>query len=118
MKTAVRPTRHPPLETDFDRVLELIDAARTRTIAAANTALIDLYWQIGEHISQRIAASGWGAGNGHGARRVHPPPAAERAGVFGSKPVADAAVLRNLPLLAKTLSNAERIAVDAQPTDS
>jgi predicted nuclease of restriction endonuclease-like (RecB) superfamily len=48
--------------TDFDAVLALIDAARTRAIAAVNTALIDLYWNIGEHISQRIAADGWGEG--------------------------------------------------------
>lgn len=49
-----------PVEADFDQILTLIDAARTRAVAAANTALIDLYWQIGEHISQRIAAAGWG----------------------------------------------------------
>lgn len=50
------------LETEFDQVLALIDASRTRAVAAANTALIDLYWQIGEHISRRIAAAGWGQG--------------------------------------------------------
>jgi predicted nuclease of restriction endonuclease-like (RecB) superfamily len=53
-------TTNAPAPTDFDAVLALIDAARTRAIAAVNTALIDLYWKIGEHISQRIAADGWG----------------------------------------------------------
>ncbi len=48
------------LQTDFDVVLSLIAAARARAFAAVNTALIDLYWQIGEHISQRIAADRWG----------------------------------------------------------
>ena len=45
---------------DFDAVLGMIDAARTRAVAAVNTALIDLYWSIGEHISRRIADAGWG----------------------------------------------------------
>ena len=36
---------------DFDLVLRLIDAARARAVAAVNTALIDLYWSIGESIS-------------------------------------------------------------------
>jgi predicted nuclease of restriction endonuclease-like (RecB) superfamily len=46
----------------FDAVLALIEAARTRAIAAVNTTLIDLYWTIGEHISRKIAEDGWGKG--------------------------------------------------------
>jgi predicted nuclease of restriction endonuclease-like (RecB) superfamily len=48
------------LQTDFDVVLSLIAAARARAFVAVNTALIDHYWQIGEHIGQRIAADRWG----------------------------------------------------------
>src|SRR5438270_3508713 len=48
--------------SDFDDVLRLIDAARGRAVAAVNKELIDLYWTIGEHISRRIAADGWGEG--------------------------------------------------------
>jgi predicted nuclease of restriction endonuclease-like (RecB) superfamily len=51
-----------PPEADFNAVLRLIDTARTRALAAVNTTLIDLYWQIGEHISQRVASDGWGQG--------------------------------------------------------
>jgi DUF1016 N-terminal domain len=40
----------------------LIDAARQRAYQAVNTALIELYWQIGEHISRKIAAAEWGDG--------------------------------------------------------
>ncbi|MEI8194679.1 MAG: PDDEXK nuclease domain-containing protein [Phycisphaerae bacterium] len=47
---------------DFDQVVGLIAAARTRAVAAVNTTLIDLYWRIGEHISRRIAEAGWGKG--------------------------------------------------------
>ncbi|MEX2121590.1 MAG: PDDEXK nuclease domain-containing protein [Pirellulales bacterium] len=43
-------------------MLGLIDAARSRAVAAVNTALIELYWTIGEHISQRVSADGWGKG--------------------------------------------------------
>ena len=51
-----------PSQADFEHVLSLIDAARTRAVAAVNTALIDLYWTIGEHISGKIAGEGWGQG--------------------------------------------------------
>jgi predicted nuclease of restriction endonuclease-like (RecB) superfamily len=51
-----------PSLSDFDAVIGLIDAARTKAIAAVNTTLIDLYWSIGEHISQRTAQDGWGKG--------------------------------------------------------
>lgn len=51
-----------PSPTDFDVVLGLIDAARTRAVAAVNTTLIELYWSIGEHLVQKISRDGWGKG--------------------------------------------------------
>ena len=30
--------------------------------AVVNTTLIELYWNIGKHISRKIAAEGWGQG--------------------------------------------------------
>lgn len=56
------PATNTPSAADFDVVLGLIDAARSRAVAAVNTTLIDLYWSIGEHISQKIANDGWGQG--------------------------------------------------------
>jgi predicted nuclease of restriction endonuclease-like (RecB) superfamily len=50
------------LQADFDVVLEMIAAARTKAIAAVNTTLIDLYWNIGQYISRKIAVDGWGKG--------------------------------------------------------
>lgn len=47
---------------DFAQVLALIQAARGRAYQAVNTTLIELYWQIGEHISRKIAAAEWGDG--------------------------------------------------------
>jgi predicted nuclease of restriction endonuclease-like (RecB) superfamily len=51
-----------PAQADFDVVLELIDAARTHAVAAVNTTLIELYWNIGEFIVRKIEADGWGKG--------------------------------------------------------
>jgi hypothetical protein len=59
LRSTGRPTIAPS-PTDFDVVLGMIDAARTRAVAAVNTELIDLYWRIGEHIRRRITADGWG----------------------------------------------------------
>jgi hypothetical protein len=53
---------YSPSPSDFDIVLGLIDAARTRAVAAVNTTLIELYWNIGEHISRKTAEEGWGQG--------------------------------------------------------
>jgi hypothetical protein len=99
------------LQTDFDVVLSLIAAARARAFVAVNTALIDLYWQIGEHISQRIAADRWG-GNRRGPSRIHPETAAKRTGFLRPKPLANDAVLRNLPGRVKTVTTGERIELD------
>lgn len=52
----------PPPTEGFAQVIALIQAARGRAYQAVNTALIDLYWQIGEHISRKIAAAEWGDG--------------------------------------------------------
>ena len=46
----------------FDEIVQLITIARQRAFQAVNTTLIDLYWHIGERISQRIATAEWGDG--------------------------------------------------------
>jgi hypothetical protein len=69
-------TSKSPSVADFDEVLALIDAARTRAVSAVNKTLIDLYWAIGEHISRKIADDGWGKGTvqalGHHIQRHKP----------------------------------------------
>jgi hypothetical protein len=59
---ALVPTADQDQTESFDAIVRLIDAARQRAYQAVNTALIDLYWQIGEHISRKIAAAEWGDG--------------------------------------------------------
>ena len=61
-KKIVKRASTAPTRPDFDHVLGLIDAARTRAVAAVNTTLIDLYWSIGEHIVKKIADERWGQG--------------------------------------------------------
>jgi predicted nuclease of restriction endonuclease-like (RecB) superfamily len=47
---------------DFTEISQLIAAARQRAVQAVNTALIELYWQVGQAISRKIAAAEWGDG--------------------------------------------------------
>lgn len=51
-----------PQSADFADIAHWIAAARQRAVQAVNTTLIELYWQIGERISRKIAASEWGDG--------------------------------------------------------
>jgi predicted nuclease of restriction endonuclease-like (RecB) superfamily len=51
-----------PLEADFAEVVGLIQQARQRAYQAVNTELVGLYWQIGAHISAKLAAAEWGEG--------------------------------------------------------
>jgi hypothetical protein len=47
-------------QPDFTPILELIRQVRSRTLRSINYELIDLYWQIGKYLSQKIASDGWG----------------------------------------------------------
>ena len=56
------PTEISTLERGFSEVADLIAAAQRRAFQAVNTTLIDLYWQVGEYISRKIATTEWGDG--------------------------------------------------------
>jgi predicted nuclease of restriction endonuclease-like (RecB) superfamily len=51
-----------PEEQDFAEVVEIIQAARGRALAAVNTTLVDLYWRLGEYISRKLESATWGEG--------------------------------------------------------
>lgn len=57
-KNTVVKTEQP----DFSEVVHLIAAARQHAYQAVNTALIELYWQVGAYISNKIKAAEWGDG--------------------------------------------------------
>lgn len=64
-KTKLSPAKRTaelPLETAFAEVVRLIEQARKRAFQSANTHLIDLYWQVGEYVSLKVKADGWGQG--------------------------------------------------------
>lgn len=44
----------------FGEVLALIHNARQRAVQAVNTQLIELYWQVGAHISRKLEQAEWG----------------------------------------------------------
>jgi len=49
-------------QDDFTEITQLIAAAKQRAVQSVNTALIDLYWQVGQTISRKIAQAEWGDG--------------------------------------------------------
>jgi predicted nuclease of restriction endonuclease-like (RecB) superfamily len=55
-------TTPAPQDEGFADIAQLITAARQRAVQAVNTTLIELYWQIGQRISHKIAAAEWGDG--------------------------------------------------------
>ena len=62
-----RPQHHPAevriqAQPGFQDVLSFIQQARHRALQAVHTELMELYWRIGEHLSSRIQAEGWGQG--------------------------------------------------------
>ena len=65
-RSSVKPKNTRQLKTSkrpqFDAVLSLIAAARTKAVVAVNATLIDLYWSIGRYISDKVQAEAWGDG--------------------------------------------------------
>lgn len=67
MTLAKHSNRHPVQpatknEAAFSEVVSLIVASREKALRDVNTALIDLYWRIGEIISRKIETAEWGDG--------------------------------------------------------
>lgn len=46
----------------FDEIALLINQARNNVLRIANAALIDLYWNVGEYLHNKLVASEWGDG--------------------------------------------------------
>ncbi|MFZ1344379.1 PDDEXK nuclease domain-containing protein [Thiothrix eikelboomii] len=47
-------------QTSFNALLQQIQQTRQKALAQVNTALIDLYWQIGKTISDKVQTEAWG----------------------------------------------------------
>ena len=50
----------PTHSNDFDEIIKIIDKARENAFRAVNKELINMYWDIGEYVSRRVAENGWG----------------------------------------------------------
>lgn len=50
------------LEQSFVEIGGMIQAAKQRAMQAVNTQLVELYWQVGSYISQKIEQAEWGDG--------------------------------------------------------
>ncbi len=48
------------MDKRFKDIIQLIKQSRTNAIKAINAELINLYWNIGEHISKKLEKSVWG----------------------------------------------------------
>jgi predicted nuclease of restriction endonuclease-like (RecB) superfamily len=46
----------------FSEIVRLIANSREKALQAVNTALIELYWQVGEIISRKVESAEWGEG--------------------------------------------------------
>jgi DUF1016 N-terminal domain len=52
----------PSTQKSFAIVVQMIQAARQTAVQTVNTQLIDLYWQVGAYISQKLEQAEWGDG--------------------------------------------------------
>jgi len=48
------------LSGDFEHIVDIIRKAREMTIRTINAGLIDLYWEIGRIVSEKVRNNGWG----------------------------------------------------------
>ena len=46
----------------FDEVVKLITDARQRAYQTVNATLVDLCWQVGKYMSEKLEAAVWGEG--------------------------------------------------------
>lgn len=45
---------------DFDNIIAIIEMSKVRAIKAVNREMIDMYWQIGQYLSEKTETDGWG----------------------------------------------------------
>lgn len=48
------------MKDQFSDIIQIIKKARNNAIKAVNSELINLYWNVGAYISQKVEISEWG----------------------------------------------------------
>jgi len=99
-------------------VVSLIRAARARAQQAANTEMVGLYGRLGEYLHHKIEADGWAKGTVMKMAACIALREPGEARLFAAEPVAQSAVLRDLPGRRKTLTTGATFAVNPQPHHS
>ncbi len=46
--------------SDFDNIIAIIEKSKMRAIKAVNREMIEMYWQIGQYLSEKTENDGWG----------------------------------------------------------
>ena len=50
----------PSTNNEFDEIITFIEQARQKAFRAVNRELIEMYWQIGQYISEKVKSNAWG----------------------------------------------------------
>ncbi|AEF83676.1 conserved hypothetical protein [Treponema primitia ZAS-2] len=50
------------LTAHFTEIVSIIEKAKAKIYKSVNKAFIDMYWDVGEYISQKVLENGWGKG--------------------------------------------------------
>ena len=58
----LKQTNHIVPKEQFDSVVQMIKQTRNQILYTANATLIELYWQVGAYLSEKIELSQWGEG--------------------------------------------------------
>ena len=48
------------MENKFDDIIQLIQQSRNNAMKAVNTELINLYWNVGAYVNQKLSIAEWG----------------------------------------------------------
>jgi len=59
-RKAKLPSRRSPLNKQFERITAMIRLARHAAFRTVNATIIELYWNIGAHISKKLDSAQWG----------------------------------------------------------
>ena len=57
-----KPPIDSTMEKSFAEVMQLIQSAKQTAVKSVNAQLVDLYWQVGAYISQKLEKAEWGDG--------------------------------------------------------
>ena len=52
----------PDLQKQFSEIEAMVRQARAKAFANVNSALVELYWNVGKYVSNKVASAEWGTG--------------------------------------------------------